>query len=305
MAAMLRIEPVPRRRQAAALALLAGPAGPCGLVAALKALLTGPMAEQCLFWWARDRTGPRAAAVTVINPGRTAVVYHSPPNTPAEVAPLARLLAELTDATLERDVAFVQSLLPVDAADDAEALLLAGYEYLTMLIYLRRPVEAGLPAPLPVPHLRWRTFQPGEERMLGELIADTYVGSQDCPTLLGRRRPEDVVEGHKASGTFRPECWFMALLGDEPVGCVLINDSTSRPGECEVVYLGVRPAWRRCGIGRAMVRRALTAAVELGRSAVGLAVDAANVPAMELYRSEGFREAGRREVYLKMAPAKA
>ncbi|OPX22328.1 MAG: hypothetical protein B1H04_05130 [Planctomycetales bacterium 4484_123] len=94
----------------------------------------------------------------------------------------------------------------------------------------------------------------------------------------------------------------MALAGDEIVGCVLVNDSAARPDECEVVYLGVRPEWRRRGIGRAMVRRALAATARRRRSALGLAVDAANAPAVSLYRSEGFQEVGRREVYLRLAP---
>ncbi|OPX22329.1 MAG: hypothetical protein B1H04_05135 [Planctomycetales bacterium 4484_123] len=115
MMAMLRIEPVPQRRQEAALALLAGPACPCGLAGALRALLSGPSGEECLFWWARDRGAPRAAAITVTSPGRTAVVYYSPPVTVADMAVLVRLLAELTLATLDRGVAFVQCLLPAAA----------------------------------------------------------------------------------------------------------------------------------------------------------------------------------------------
>jgi ribosomal protein S18 acetylase RimI-like enzyme len=64
-----------------------------------------------------------------------------------------------------------------------------------------------------------------------------------------------------------------------------------------VVYLGVVPASRQRGIGRALVMRAVRDTANLGLPQIGLAVDVANTPAMRLYEKMGFREIRQRLAY--------
>jgi len=294
---MLRIEPVQSADLDWALALLVGGEPDTARRAeAFRVLLTGPEAARTRFWWARD-SRPRAAALSLISAGRTAAVYYSAPRSPEDVGCLARLLEQLTRVTLDGGTVFVQTLLGPEETADAEAFLRAGYDFVAQLMYLDGDVCDGPEEPA---GLTWRTFQPGDEQRLAETIADTYVDSRDCPDLLGLRRTSDVVAGHKASGIFRPGSWFLPLRDGECVGCVLVNDSAGRTDRAEVVYLGVRPAWRRQGMGRAMLRHALIDAARRGRQRVTLAVDTRNTPAVRLYHGEGFRQTDRRDVYIRV-----
>jgi ribosomal-protein-alanine N-acetyltransferase len=81
---------------------------------------------------------------------------------------------------------------------------------------------------------------------------------------------------------------------------VLVNGVAGRPDAADVVYLGVRPARRRRGFGRAMIRKALHAAAGEGVAEMHLAVDAENDAAFALYRQEGFVEIDRKDVYIRV-----
>ena len=295
---MLRIEPVRPADQPQALALLAGgaaAAGAAGLAGHFEAMLSGADAGRCKLWWARTLRGPRAAAMTVRNPGRVAMVYYGPAGSRRRET-LAGLLRGISDAALAEGLAFVQAMVhPADEAD-LPALLEAGYRRLAQLVYLRRELH-DVPAEPPAT-MTWEPFRRGQEDRLAGIIEQTYVGSRDCPGLRGLRRMEDVVASHKASGIFHPKSWWIPQYQGDPVGCVLVNKA-DEAGAGEVVYLGVRPGYRRRGFGRAMLRRALIDAADRGWYEMRLAVDGANTPAMRLYRQEAFREVDRREVYIK------
>lgn len=299
MAGMLRIEPVGPGDRGRALALLAGspgrPSADSG-AAHLEALLSGPQASRYKLWWARTLRGGRVAAMTVRNPGRTAMLVYGPAGRSAG-AVLAGLLSELTAAALAEDVSFVQAMLAAGADADVQAFVQAGYVFLAELTYLRR--ELRRPPEERAASLAWPCFARGDEGRLARIIQETYLGSQDCPALRRLRRIEDVVTGHKSTGLFRPKSWWTPAQGGECVGCVLVNDAAEDAGAAEVVYLGVRPAYRRRGFGRAMLAHALADAWRRGLRRMNIAVDAANTPAVRLYRGEGFRQVDRREVYIK------
>jgi ribosomal-protein-alanine N-acetyltransferase len=65
----------------------------------------------------------------------------------------------------------------------------------------------------------------------------------------------------------------------------------------EVLTVGVDPAARRCGLGKALVTAALGAAREAGTEACFLEVAADNDAAAALYAGLGFRRAGLRRAY--------
>ena len=80
----------------------------------------------------------------------------------------------------------------------------------------------------------------------------------------------------------------------EPAGAILIQMAG---GEAEIITLGVRPEFRRRGIGRALVGRAADWAREQGAENLFLEVAVDNPSAETLYRAFGFAEAGRRPNY--------
>jgi ribosomal-protein-alanine N-acetyltransferase len=69
--------------------------------------------------------------------------------------------------------------------------------------------------------------------------------------------------------------------------------------EAEILNLGVAPAARRRGIGRALVREGLAALAGRGASQVFLEVRASNAAARALYAEFGFGEVGRRREYYR------
>lgn len=298
---MLRIEPVPPGDRDRALHLLVGDAA---RAAAFAAMLDGPDHGRCLFWWARGLGGPRAAAMTVRNAGRTAMVFHTPADS-CRTEVLARLLEELTEATIATDVVFVQGLLNPDDGRAIEAFVRAGYRRVAPLIYLRRALSGGGAVPDGLA-LTWPTYDPSARGLLAEVIADTYVDSSDCPALLGLRTMDEVIDAHIASGICRHDLWLLPADAEgRCVGCVLVNQVAGQPQAADVVYLGVRPPWRGRGVGRAMLRQAARRAAGAGMRTMYLAVDAENAPAVSLYAGEGFLEIDRKDVYVRPGPGAA
>ncbi|MCX5685309.1 MAG: N-acetyltransferase [Planctomycetota bacterium] len=176
----------------------------------------------------------------------------------------------------------------------AAALALAGFEKLALLAYLRRHVrpeerQATLP-----PDLAWRRYWRLRHAQFARTIAATYEESLDCPGLAGLRTVDDVITTHKNTGLFSAKTWNLAMADGEPAGVVLVNNLQGRG---DVIYLGVVPAARQRGIGKALVMRAVRDTAIMGLPQLGLAVDVANTPAMRLYEGAGFLETRRRMAY--------
>ena len=76
-------------------------------------------------------------------------------------------------------------------------------------------------------------------------------------------------------------------------------------GECYMDNLAVAPELRRGGIGRALMEALIREARGKGASFLTLEVRGSNVPALALYRSLGFFEAGRRKNFYRNPPEDA
>lgn len=270
--------------------------GHSGKAAAMSAIVHREPGRAAM-WWARGLTGPKAAAVTVRNVGNTALVLNS--SAGGNTEPLVELLRQLTAGTLAGGVTFVQAMLNPCEQAEAAVYIQAEYFLLAQLIYMRRPgTEVGPEEPR---GLAWATLAEAGEAELAKVIADTYVDSLDCPALLGLRPMADVIAAHKGSGIHRPEHWWIPSLNGQSVGCILLNDAANEPHTSDVVYLGIRPAWRQQGLGRVLLRQAMRAAISGGARAITLAVDGSNLPAVKFYRQEGFEEIDRKDVYIRSA----
>lgn len=81
----------------------------------------------------------------------------------------------------------------------------------------------------------------------------------------------------------------------EPVGFALFR---SLAGEAELLLLGVKPEHRRRGIGRLLLDAFVERARTDGAARVHLEVRDGN-PAIAMYRSAGFADAGRRRGYYR------
>lgn len=180
---------------------------------------------------------------------------------------------------------------PGGASPLARALEQAGFDRLAVLSYMRRPIRAEDRYLTPPPGLEWRLYSFFRHRLFAGTITATYADSLDCPKLSGLRPVSDTIETHKRTGTFSARTWRLAMAGGEPLGVGLLNENQGRG---DLVYLGVVPAARHRGIGRAILERAIRDTAEMDLPQMGLAVDVSNTPALRLYEGAGFREIRRR-----------
>ncbi|MEU8422477.1 GNAT family N-acetyltransferase [Micromonospora sp. NPDC048835] len=89
-----------------------------------------------------------------------------------------------------------------------------------------------------------------------------------------------------------------------PVGALHSSDQALDQQSGWVKTLSVRSAYRRRGVGAALLRRAFARYAEKGRRSVGLGVDLTNPTApLSLYRSVGLRETRWTDMYERAVPA--
>lgn len=294
---MSRIEPVPLRRFPEAALFLAG-AGQRGPEVLKRArtyehLARGHGSRYAALWWARRGRTCVAAALVAESAGRTGMlIYSRPEAAEVDAESLAQLVRQISQDCLQQGLALVQSM--TDPAAEAEAAMLrsAGFELLAELSHLKLELPARLP-PIGDQGLSWRTYGQFSDKQLADVISATYAGSLDVPALVGVRRLPDIIAGHKASGLFQPDSWWVLDADGTAAGCILMNDALAA-GAAEVVYLGVLPAFRGRGYGRLMVRKAAQHAAARGLSRIKLAMDTRNVYAGQVYEAEGFRPENRR-----------
>jgi ribosomal protein S18 acetylase RimI-like enzyme len=137
------------------------------------------------------------------------------------------------------------------------------------------------------------------------LLQATYASSLDMPELEGARSLDDIIEGHRAAGRFMPANWQVGQVAGHPeIAVVLLLSDVPDRDVWEVVYLGLTPAARGRGLGRAAIARALELAGQ-HVSRLELAVDTRNRPATRLYESTGFTPFDRRSVHLVVFPENA
>jgi ribosomal protein S18 acetylase RimI-like enzyme len=303
MTATQTLEPVPPSQWGEAMRFLAAAGGggardnsAVARAVSLKNLadIRGP--QGACVWWARRGRRCAGVAMVVTNPGRTGMLFFSPPAAPeVEEEALAGAIAAASAQALQSGLSMVQAL-PARGGGDARVLERAGFRFLAELVYM----SLRLRQPLEEPRqegLAWREYGRFDEEELAEIVKMTYVDSLDCPALSGVRDVRDVLLSHKSTGEFRPQAWWIVEEASRPAGCILVNDF---PGmlASEVVYLGLVPAHRGRGLGRILLRRAAWCAGERGMESLTLAVDMANVYAKRLYESEGFFASDERTVYM-------
>jgi len=242
---------------------------------------------------------PSLGAIAIESPGHSAMVQTRLAHDDRELArSLTELLMVLSDALAARGVLVLQAMISPEESALATIFRDGGLHFLTDLLYMDGATQhfaGGRRMPRGV---TLATYAPARHQLFIRALESTYVDSLDCPGLTGLRKTEDVLAGHRATGIFDPNGWYVARLGEDHVGVLLTAEVVHRDA-LEIVYIGVSAAHRGQGVGNLLMHTAHERARALALPRVTLAVDATNEPARHLYAGWGYHVTQRRRVWIK------
>lgn len=244
----------------------------------------------------------RGVMLSVLQADGTAMLFppvlsHHPDRSCAEL-----LLERTTDWFRSTEGKLAQCLIEQSDELFSSVLRSGGYPHLAELVFMKRELidlpENSTSDLFLRGELDFVTYRDATHQEFVRTLGETYIDSQDCPDLSSVRSPEEALSGHRQAGSFHPEHWYLYRYQGENIGlCLLTEHSDS--SLWELVYLGLRPTFRGRGFARRMLLYGLYAAQSARMSALTLAVDAANTPALKLYEGLGFHEVLRKDAHLR------
>lgn len=239
------------------------------------------------------------AVLAVRRPGGAAFLWPPIIRDGATALTVSQQLLEAVGRRVDaQKVVFTQCLLdPADSPGRA-ALEQGGVPRITELILLSRSLS-GIEVEPARGDLSVESYTAALQTRFAQIVERTYADTLDCPVLAQNRTGEESLESHRATGRFDPQSWRIYRSLGSDVGVLLLAEHPERD-TWEVAYLGVVCEARGRGIGRAILQDGLRLAGRSGSSAIEIAVDAENVPALRLYRSLGFTELRRFAVHLRL-----
>jgi mycothiol synthase len=173
-----------------------------------------------------------------------------------------------------------------DHAGARRLLERAGYEPARTYWRMEMAFEGPPPPPSWPEGIRVRSFdRERDSRAVYALVQDAFADNE--------RHGAESFEEWQAfmidREAFEPGLWFIAEANGEIAGVVLCPDYQ---GEAWVRQLAVGRAWRRRGLGTALLRQAMSEFHRRGRQDIGLVVDSWNrTGAKELYERAGMHVA--------------
>lgn len=166
-----------------------------------------------------------------------------------------------------------------------------GYQHVRSFYTMTIAMDAPPLEPTWPPGITVRTMQPDEAaavyRTMDESFQDHW-GYVSVPFEEGFPRWQHYILHDPEAD---PSLWFVALAGDEIIGCSLCKPKiTAHPDMGWVNSLGVRRPWRRQGIALALLQHTFGEFYRRGTKKVGLGVDASSLTgATRLYEKAGMR----------------
>jgi len=189
------------------------------------------------------------------------------------------------------------SLRPGVIGPDAAAHRLVearGYRPVRHFWHMDARLTDDLAPPRAIEGVRLRPFVFGEDdRTFHAAIQESFADHWG----FVQRGFDEWAEHRFHESAFDPDLWFVAECGGDVVGALQGVDDQ---GVARVGMLGVRPAWRKRGIGEALLRLAFIEFRRRGYDRVGLGVDSTNeTGATALYERVGMKVTRQFDVYEK------
>jgi mycothiol synthase len=195
-------------------------------------------------------------------------------------------LVELGEAEARRRGAATLQI-PVFGNDERAYSLLEGRGYRPLRRYYRMEIELDAPPPEPAwpDGLEVAPYDESEAEAFHAALDEAFAeewghepdGDIDWRSIRERRSRSRSL-------------WFSVKDGDAIAAAAVIEEE--RWGVGWVHSIGVRPAWRRRGLGEALLRHAFAELYSRGRTGIGLGVDVENpTGATRLYERVGMHVA--------------
>ena len=221
---------------------------------------------------------------------------------PADVRTLdaeaaALLLAEAEQIGCERGANVVRSFVQGDDPVLRPVLEEAGWQPIRYSFQMQIGLDGDLPAPEWPDGLSARNLRPGEEERVYEAHMDAFADHWEHH----RYTFEDWHDFNVGRHSFDPSLWWVVDEGEE-LAAISLNawHFSGDPQFGWVHVLGVRPQWRKRGLGTALLHHSFRDFRERGATRVGLGVDGENTTgAVRLYERVGMHVARRIDDYEK------
>lgn len=175
--------------------------------------------------------------------------------------------------------------------DDGQRLMLeSGFVQTRQSYVMGKKFEGEQPAPLLPEGFRFQSMAEGAtQRDIVYLYKETFRdhrGSIDEPMEAVMKRWQDIIDTHT---DFDPALVVRVLHGDTPAGVIITMPSDDGDEETGFVEtLGVMPAYRKQGLGMALLQLTFHQLQARGRTGVVLSVDASSLTgAVRLYERAG------------------
>jgi mycothiol synthase len=191
--------------------------------------------------------------------------------------------------------ALIRGYAPAEDELAATAYREAGFQVVRHSFQMRVELEAPPPAPVFPKAIAVRPMHEGEEERIHAAHMSAFADHWE----FHEQSFEQWRRWHRDRRFFDASLWFLALDGAEIAGFALCGEHYSgEPDFGWVELLGVRPGWRRRGLGEALLRHGLHELHARGFTRVGLGVDAENTTgAVRLYERVGMRPVRRSDTW--------
>lgn len=127
---------------------------------------------------------------------------------------------------------------------------------------------------------------------------ESFASHHDAPTYSVEQKRQRM-----ADTSYMPDTDLVLVTPEGEIAGLSLNTKEvldSGEEHAWVRSIGMRPAWRGTGLGRALLKASLNALLDCGFTTVRLSVDSDNATsALRLYKGTGFEIEFRRMVYLK------
>ena len=213
----------------------------------------------------------------------------------AEAAGL--LLAEAEQIGRERGANVVRSFVQGGDPVMRPVLEEAAWRPIRYSFQMRIDLDRELPEPEWPDGLSPRNMRPGEEERVYEAHMDAFADHWEHH----RYTFQDWHDFNIGRHSFDPSLWWLVDDGEE-LAAISLNawHFSGDPQFGWIHVLGVRPPWRKRGLGTALLRHSFRDFQARGATRVGLGVDGENTTgAVRLYEQVGMRPVRRSDTYEK------